>query len=168
MGRPIKLTKELEKKITDVIRAGNYIETAAAFAGIHKSTLYDWLKRGEREKQRVHGTNRKISNKEQPFVDFSDAVEKALAEAEIRDVMRISEASKTDWKAAAWRLERKFPDKWGRKTIHLVNKEEQTLKLEKMRLDIDKTQAEIEKLEKETKTTQTEINILDEWSGENE
>lgn len=145
-GRPIKLTKELEKKITDVIRAGNYIETAAAYSGISKSTLYDWLKRGERERQRSENNGVKVSKKEQPFVEFSDAIEKALAEAEIRDVMRITEASKTDWKAAAWRLERKFPDKWGRKTIHLVNKEEQSLKLEKMQLDIEKTKLEVEKM----------------------
>ncbi|NLJ75865.1 MAG: hypothetical protein GX325_01220, partial [Peptococcaceae bacterium] len=53
MARPRKLNEALQHKIVTAIRAGNYIETAAAYAGIHKSTLYDWLKRGEREKQRV-------------------------------------------------------------------------------------------------------------------
>lgn len=35
----------------------------------------------------------KIRKSEQPFVDFSDAVEKALAEAEVRDVAIIAKAA---------------------------------------------------------------------------
>ncbi|MGG3737207.1 hypothetical protein [Aeribacillus pallidus] len=101
-GRPSKLTPEIQKKIIDAVRAGNYMETAAAYAGISKDTLYRWLKQGARAK----------SGK---YKAFHDAIEKALAEAEVRDVMIIANAATSDWKAAAWRLERKFPDKWGRK-----------------------------------------------------
>lgn len=114
-GRPSKLTAELQSRICDAIRAGNYIETASAYAGISKDTLYNWMKKGAREKERVAGTSRSIRKKEQIYVDFSDAVEKALAEAEVRDLIIISNAAKNDWKAAAWKLERKFPKKWGRK-----------------------------------------------------
>lgn len=115
-GRPIKLNEEIKNKIISAIRAGNYMETSAAYAGISKSSLYEWLKRGEREKQRIERNKRfKIRKSEEIFVDFSDAVEKALAEAEIRDVMRIERAAEVYWQAAAWRLERKFPDRWGRK-----------------------------------------------------
>jgi hypothetical protein len=115
MARPIKLTPEVQQKIVEAIKMGNYIETAAAYAGISKNTLYDWMKRGAREKDRIAGTNRKPKATEAPFVEFSDAVEKALAAAEIRDVMLIGKAAETQWQAAAWRLERKFPDRWGRK-----------------------------------------------------
>lgn len=115
-GRPTKLTPELQEEICKAIRAGNYIETAAAFAGISKNTLYDWMKRGAREKERLAKNPRaKVKKSEAPFVDFSDAVEKALAAAEVRDVMLIGKAAETQWQAAAWRLERKFPDRWGRK-----------------------------------------------------
>jgi transposase len=108
--RPTKLNHELQTKIVDLIRAGNYIETASSCVGVNKSTLYDWLKRGARASQKEG----KIPKEELPFVDFSNAVEKAIAEAEARDVMIIANASKSDWKASAWRLERKFPNKWGR------------------------------------------------------
>ncbi|WP_339174429.1 hypothetical protein [Anoxybacillus sp. FSL W8-1294] len=101
-GRPTKLTPELQKKIIDAIRAGNYMETAAAYAGISKDTFFRWLRKGARAKSGI-------------YKDFHDAVEKALADAEVRDVMLIANAAATDWKAAAWRLERKFPDRWGRK-----------------------------------------------------
>lgn len=101
-GRPEKLTPELQQKIVDAIRMGAYIETAAAYAGINKSTLYDWMKRGARAK----------SGK---YKEFSNAVEKALAESEMRDLAVIAKASRENWQAAAWRLERKFPDRWGRR-----------------------------------------------------
>lgn len=116
MARPTKLNFDTHNKIITAIRAGNYIETAAAYAGVNKSTLYEWLKRGEREKQRVAENSRyRIRESEKPYVEFSNAVEKALAEAEIRDVAIIAKAAKEQWQAAAWRLERKFPDRWGRK-----------------------------------------------------
>lgn len=101
-GRPEKLTPELQQKIVDAIRMGAYIETAAAYAGINKSTLYDWMKRGARAK----------SGK---YKEFSNAIEKALAESEMRDLAVIAKASQENWQAAAWRLERKFPDRWGRR-----------------------------------------------------
>lgn len=110
--RPIKLNAEIQKQIIDLIRAGNYIETASSCVGVNKSTLYEWLKRGAREKQK---NGDKINKSEQIYVEFSNAVEKAIAEAEARDVLIIQKASQTDWKASAWRLERKFPNKWGRK-----------------------------------------------------
>ena len=117
-GRPTKLDYKVQEKIIQAIKAGNYMETAAAYAGISKSTLYDWLKRGEREKQRVAKNPRyRIRKSEKIYVDFSDAVEKALAEAEVRDVLLISKAAEEQWQAAAWRLERKFPDRWGRRVI---------------------------------------------------
>ena len=116
MGRPTKLTPKIQEEILQVIRSGNYIETACAYTGINKSTFYLWLKRGAREKDRVANNPRaKIRKNEKKYVDFSNAVEKALAHAEIRDVAIIGKAAEKEWQAAAWRLERKFPDRWGRK-----------------------------------------------------
>lgn len=115
-GRPTKLNDKVQHKIVTAIKQGNYIETASAYAGINKSTLYDWLKRGQREIDRVSKDGRlRVRKKEQKYVEFSNLVEKALAESEMRDVLLIGKAAETQWQASAWRLERKFPDKWGRK-----------------------------------------------------
>ena len=116
MARPTKLNDEIQAKIINAIKAGNYMETAAAYAGISKSTFYDWLRRGRREKERLEKNERHRPRKsEVGYLEFSDAVEKALAESEMRDVLVISKAAELQWQAAAWRLERKFPDRWGRK-----------------------------------------------------
>jgi hypothetical protein len=101
-GRPTKLTEEVTRRIINSIRAGNYLETSAAYAGIGKVTLFDWLRRGSRQTCGVHR-------------EFWEAVEQALAEAEVRDVYIITKAAERNWQAAAWRLERKFPGRWGRK-----------------------------------------------------
>ena len=115
-GRPTKINEERAEKIIRAIRAGNYIETAAALAGINKSTLYAWLKRGAAEMERLESDPKaKPKKSELPFLDFSNAVDMALAEAENRDIEAINAATKEDWRAAAGRLERKFPDRWGRK-----------------------------------------------------
>jgi len=127
VGRPPKLTPEVQGRITNAIAAGSYIETAAAYAGISKETLYDWLKTGAKAKTGKHK-------------EFSDAVKKALAAGELRDLAVIDKAAsgyevvktriedgvkgRTEttethwefaWQAAAWKLERKFPSRWGRR-----------------------------------------------------
>jgi len=115
-GRPTKLNYELIDQIAELVRNGNYIETASAVAGINKNSLYRWLKRGAREEERL-AKNPKLKGKieEKIYVDFSNAVKKAMAESEADDLENIKKASREDWKASAWRLERRFPNRWGRK-----------------------------------------------------
>lgn len=97
-----KLTPDLQDAIVSAIRMGNYVETAVAYAGIHKDTFYTWMQRGKDEPGSI-------------YADFSDAVEKAKADSEVRDVALIQKAANDgSWQAAAWKLERKFPHKWGR------------------------------------------------------
>lgn len=104
MPRILKLTPALIEKIVGYLRAGAYVETAAAAAGISKQTLYTWLRRAVDE------------NEEDPiFAKFAAAVEEAQALAEVRDIALIGKAAETQWQAAAWRLERKSPERWGRK-----------------------------------------------------
>ena len=95
-----KLTPELQEKILLHLRVGAYVETAAACAGIHKDTFYEWMKKGARGQQ--------------PYVAFAQAVNKAVAESESRDLATILKAAQSQWQAAAWRLERRFPEKYGR------------------------------------------------------
>jgi hypothetical protein len=96
----LDLEPELASRIITYIKAGSYLETAAAAAGVNRSTLHRWLKRG--------------AEGEEPFAEFRNSVEGALAEAELRDLARIDRAAETQWQAAAWKLERRNPKKWGR------------------------------------------------------
>jgi hypothetical protein len=168
-GRPEKLTDDIRKDIIKVIRSGNYIETACAYVGINKTTFYDWLKKGAREKQRVEDNPRaKVRKDLQKYVDFSEEVDKALAHAEIRDVAIIGKAAEKEWQAAAWRLERKFPDRWGRKDKHALEhtgKEGGPIETsQKQELDLSNlTDKELEQLENIiTKSTDTQTDTTGE------
>lgn len=144
-GRKVLLSTDVFNAIIASLRAGNYIETAAAYAGISKNTLFEWLKRGRREKRRLAKDKRlRPRSSEGQFVIFVDGVSRALAESEVRDTTMIAKAAaggqafteikeikdangnvvstqittKTlapQWQAAAWRLERRYPKKWGRR-----------------------------------------------------
>jgi hypothetical protein len=46
MGRRSLLTPELQDRIVRVVKAGNYLNTAAQYCGIGESTLKLWLQRG--------------------------------------------------------------------------------------------------------------------------
>lgn len=99
------LTDELIETIAQAIRVGAYVETAVALAGVSKDSFYRWLRQAESDE----------SN--DMTIKLSDAVKKALAESEKRDLDVIDKAAQEgEWTAAAWRLERKFPNKWGRQS----------------------------------------------------
>jgi hypothetical protein len=115
-GRPTKLTPEIQAEICEILREGNYIEVAAPIVGITRETLFGWIRRGRLEIDRVAENPRlKVRKREAPFVAFFHAVKEAQAASEREDLETIKEASKTQWQAAAWRLERKNFDRWGRK-----------------------------------------------------
>ena len=114
-GRPTKLTKELTEEVAKYLRAGNYIETTAALVGINRDSIYEWLKRGAAEQERLMKNPRaRLRKREEIFVEFSDTVKKAQAQSEAMLVGLVGKAAEKNWTAAEWRLERKFPDKWGR------------------------------------------------------
>ncbi len=101
-GRRSKLTPELQDKIVKVIRAGNYACVAAEYAGIGETTFYRWLEQGEAEDSG-------------PYREFREAVKSAEREAEIRAVATVQGHMATNWQAAMTFLERKFPQRWGRR-----------------------------------------------------
>lgn len=120
-GRPTVLTPEVTDTILTLVRAGNYLEVAAAAAGVSRDSLFEWLKRGARERRSVtDGKRQKPRKSEQPFVDFSDALQKARGTSEAADLEVIRRAAVKNWQAAAWRLERKHPQRWGRRERHEI------------------------------------------------
>ena len=103
VGRPAKLDDEVAGRLIEVLRMGGYAETAAAVAGISRQTFYNWLERGDPEGR---------AEADAPFREFRERVEAARAEGEARNVGLIARAASKDWKAAAWMLERQYPDRW--------------------------------------------------------
>jgi transposase len=105
VGRPTKLTPERMEQLVNLVRAGNYIEQACCAVGISKSSYYVWKARGEEDKEAGNDTE---------YSQFMDAMNRAESEAEALCITTITKAEKDgDWRAAAWKLERKNHQRWG-------------------------------------------------------
>lgn len=99
--------------IVDLIRAGMRPSMAAQAAGISKSTVSGWIKRGSEEQWRI-GEGEKSLDLEKPYLEFVQSMMKAEAEAQAGLVVSwFREARQGDWKAAQAFLSKRWPDEWG-------------------------------------------------------
>lgn len=135
LGRPTLLTEKLTKEVAKYIKNGAYIETAAALAGISPTTFHLWLRTGKRLRVKEE-KGEKLTKADLLHVSFSHAIEKAQAFSEYNDIQLIGQHAKTEWAAAAWRLERKFPEKYGR-AKRLTTKEERFLEMQILKLETE-------------------------------
>ncbi len=108
-----KYTPELHELIVDAMRKGNYLVTACRLAGITRDTYYDWLALGRDDPEQYP-----------EYVKLAEDVEnaKAESEAELLEVVRetaLSGAPNT-WQAAMTILERRHPEKFGRRDTTVV------------------------------------------------
>lgn len=100
----MKITQEIMGRIVAAMKCGAYPETAAAFAGVSKSQLQAWL---------THGANNPESDEGKFHFVFSKVM--AQVEKDLNETIR--RAAMKDWKAAAWLLERKHPERYGKRQV---------------------------------------------------
>jgi transposase len=94
-GRPTKYTPEITQKILDAIRLGAPFNQACNAAGIHVDTFIEWRKR---------------------YSEFAEAVKEAEGQG-VQNWLTVIEtaANNGNWQAAAWKLERRFPQDFARR-----------------------------------------------------
>ena len=103
MGRPSKLTPEVEARIVEAVELGATWERAADAAGVGTSTLGLWRRRGEAG--------------EVPYSAFLAALKKAEGAGVERALRVIRKAAEGGaWQASAWLLERRYPADYGRRS----------------------------------------------------
>lgn len=103
MARKSKYTPDAVAKITEAIRNGATYELAANYAGITYKTLNEWM-------------NTKS--------EFCEAIKSAEGAGAMTWLTMIEQATPTDWHAAAWKLERRYPHMYG-KTVQQHEQGEQ-------------------------------------------
>lgn len=98
-GRRTKFTPETVDKLTQAIRLGATYQLACDYAGIGVSTFHDWL-------------NAKP--------EFSQAIKEAEGKAAVLWLGKIEQAaSDGNWQAAAWKLERRYPQDYGKRAVEV-------------------------------------------------
>jgi hypothetical protein len=109
VAKPVGPTPEQEQAIIMALKVGATYERAAQAAGVKKADALEWLRRGRGE------TDKKPTKK---LLEWAEAVEEAMAFAEIRSLKVIHNAAAKTWTAAAWYLERTNPDRYAQKSRH--------------------------------------------------
>ena len=99
-GRTEKLTQDGIRTAIKYCRAGLPDCQIAAILGVTRETYSRWINHPKTENQR----------------QLAHALKKADAEREANLVSRIMQASDDTWQAAAWLLERKYPERYARPT----------------------------------------------------
>jgi len=96
MGRPSKISPDVQKRICDGIRLGMTYKLAAARGGVTYETLRTWMRKGE-----------KAPNGQ--YAAFLDAVKRADSDCVDACLASIQQAARKvqHWQAAAWLLERR-------------------------------------------------------------
>lgn len=120
VGRPSKFTEDVRTSIIDSLKAGSTYDQAALVAGIAPSTLYDWKAKGE--------------SGEPEFSEFLEEIKTAEAKGDLDLLKRIRSASIDPkfWTAAAWILERRHPETWGKQRIDINHSGSVSLTWEQM------------------------------------
>lgn len=90
----MKYTEDNVKAFVEAIKIGVKIKNACELIGINQDTYFTWVK-------------------EHP--EFSDLIKRARGERTREALMVIRKAALKSWQAAAWYLERTFPDQYGLK-----------------------------------------------------
>lgn len=93
-GRPPSINDEKVDLIVRYLRVGGYLQVAARAAGVHPETLRLWRKWARIGKE--------------PYAQYAEQFDQAMAEAEMSHLTTIQMASRSQWQAAAWILERVF------------------------------------------------------------
>lgn len=105
-GRPTKCTLDLIEKAESLMAEGHYAVTIARHLRIGESTWYDWL------------TWADDPEKDEIYSEFSEAVARGEAEAEMKAVRNIQRAAldPEEWRANVEYLKRRFRDRWSERT----------------------------------------------------
>jgi transposase len=107
MARPTKLTEATIERLCETIRVGATWELACKYAGINSSTLRHW---------RIAAGKGK---KNQTALALLARLDAAEGQAAIRWLAHIELAAQQgQWQAAAWKLERRYPEQYGRQILH--------------------------------------------------
>lgn len=104
MAAPSKFTKETTDLLLAGIRAGLPYHLAAEAAGVTYDTFNEW-----QQGRFPRGADKMLKS------EFSEALTRAKGGSALRLVSIIQQQAPTDWRAAAWILERRFPRDFGRR-----------------------------------------------------
>jgi transposase len=100
-----KYTPERLKRFADALRMGATYALACKYAGFSYNRYREWMIDAE-------------TNPDSPYRDLPELVAEAEGQASVKWLEVIEKAaSDGDWKAAAWKLERRYAEDYARRSV---------------------------------------------------
>jgi len=111
VGRKSKL-KSVEADLIKYVTAGLTFKSATGAVGIDESTFYLWLQKGEEDIRCEKTTD---------YSEFFKSIKKAENEHKLKRlrIIRLAASNPSNWQAAAWELERRYRDEYGKQALDL-------------------------------------------------
>ncbi len=110
-GRILLLTNDIIAQVEKLLPRTLYVETVAAQIGVHRQTLWLWLKSGANEaRRREQGEDHDTAFDLHATLFY--VVKKTLGNTESDFLSSLQAAGTETWTALAWLLERRFPERW--------------------------------------------------------
>ena len=112
--------KTTRERLLAAIRLCASLNKACAFAGLHPETFRRWRRKAEAEIRRREDPAETPDPEMEPYVELYQEVEQAEGEATVAMLGQIEKAALNgNWQAAAWKLERRFPDEYSRRIVQI-------------------------------------------------
>lgn len=112
--------KEAVRVFLEGIQLGQTIKDSAEFANISPSSIFLWVEKGEADKE---------AGKKTIYSDFLEAFNRAKQQFIRNGLYQIYQASKQDWRAAAYLLKMRHPDTYGDRQDSKSTAEEMGVKI---------------------------------------
>jgi hypothetical protein len=113
VGRPTALTDEVADEILAALRHGVPFTHSCRAAGVSPDTGYRWLRIG-RGVGAEHEDWELAPKTRERYRAFAIAVDQAESEAIVTNVGHVGRAAEDDWRAAAFMLQARAPEHFGR------------------------------------------------------
>lgn len=115
---PRKLNQGMITALSEAMAKGNYAVTACDLLGITYQSYWEWLKQAEEDQLAGMTVESSIYLR----LAYALKTAEAKAEAELVNVVRNSAVQDKNWLAGMTFLERRHPDRWGRRdrTEHAI------------------------------------------------
>jgi alkanesulfonate monooxygenase SsuD/methylene tetrahydromethanopterin reductase-like flavin-dependent oxidoreductase (luciferase family) len=107
-GRKTLLDDDVTDKLVAILSAGNYTDVACRAVNLSRRTFDSWMTRGKSS-----------AESDARYRNFRERMVEARARGEVHLVAQIARASAESWQAAAFLLERQYPERWGRVSVRM-------------------------------------------------
>lgn len=148
--RKRKFNPDTRTQIYTALETELPVKRAVKLAGIDYSTYRTWLAKGKNPSYPVHAVFRRRVKKILASIELKklQTIQKAAEGYLLRDKkIKISKKGKTtiitvreipiDWKAAAWILERRFPDRYGKKAFQEKSADDSYVLAAQVKMNLD-------------------------------